>query len=468
MFFMKKKITNLVFLITICLALLTVPFKANAAERVQPTGDVITIVIDPGHGGNNQGTQSGHTIEKVMTMITAQAMYDELVKYDNVKVYMTHTDDKDYSLKERAEFAASVNADFLYSIHYNASENHTMYGTEVWISCETPFNAYGYQFGYQHLTSFAEKGLYVRGVKNRKDDKAGNDYYGIIREAAVLSVPTVIIEHCYVDEDRDADFIKNEEDFKAFGRADALSVARYFGLKSSALSVDYSENPVYLPPADPNTVVKSTLQDRTAPEVCNIELYECDYETGELTLTVSAADYDSTLTYYDYSIDNGKTWSRLETWPGSNTLTGEYSDTFRMNLKIPGGKRPSIIVRAYNISDLFKKSNVLYFDQTFAKQDALTATESFLPLYTEGENTSEGVTGTDSNESVTETQPVPHEHISVGTTTFLPTAAEVEENNSVGILIFLKFCLALVIVLFFIVLTTQVVNYQRRKNRRKK
>lgn len=427
---------------------------ACAAERVQPVDGEVVIVIDPGHGGTNQGTSSGHTIEKQMTMVTAQAMYDELVKYDNVKVYLTHTDDKDYSLKERAEYAAGVGADFLFSIHYNASENHTMFGSEVWISCETPYNAYGYQFGYLHLESMREKGLFVRGVKNRLDDKKQNDYYGIIREAAALSVPAVIIEHCYVDEERDAEYIEDENDWAEFGRADALSVAKYFGLKSTLLGVDYSEYASKLQPASADSVVPYTLQDNTYPEICEVELLECNYDTGEVSLTVRAADYDSPLIYYNYSIDGGQNWSRLETWPGCDTLTGDYTDTFQLNLTIPGGVRPNIIVMAYNLADLGKKSNVLSFDQTFSKRDD-GAAESAKSL------------GQDDRQTPA-TEPLEHPRTSVGTTTFMPVTAETQDDGMVDILTFLKFCLALVIILFIIVLTTQIVNYQRRKKRRQR
>lgn len=445
------------FLTALVLTLCLIPgsITAQAAERVQPVDGEVVIVIDPGHGGSNQGTSSGQVIEKQMTMVTAQAMYDELAKYDNVKVYLTHTDDRDYSLKERAEFAQSVGADFLFSIHYNASENHSMFGSEVWISCETPYNAYGYQFGYLHLESMMEKGLFVRGVKNRMDDQNQNDYYGVIREAAALSVPAVIIEHCYVDEERDAEYIKNENGWAEFGRADALSVARYFGLKSSLLGVDYSEYASKLQPASADSVVQYTLQDRTAPDICELQLTECDYDTGELSLTVQAADYDTPLIYYNYSTDNGQTWSRLESWPGCNTLTGEYTDTFQLNLTVPGGTRPGIILRAYNMADLYKSSNTVTFDQTFARRSANSEEDDG--------KTETGETG----KETAATQPVEHPRSSIGTTTFMPVSGEAtEEEDSVDILTFLKLCLALVIVLFLIVLTTQIVNYNRRKKRR--
>lgn len=458
--FVRKSVFMHILVFVLTAGIFLSGFIVRAEGRVQQVGDEIVIVIDPGHGGSNLGTQSGDTIEKEMTMVTAKAMFEELEKYDNVKVYMTHTDDRDYSLKERAEFAQSVGADFLFSIHYNASENHTMFGSEVWISCETPYNAYGYQFGYLHLESMMEKGLFVRGVKNRQN-KEGTDYYGIIREAAALSVPAVIIEHCYVDEERDAEYIRDESGWAEFGRADALSVAKYFGLKSSALGVDYSVDAPVLQPASADSVVQYTLQDQTAPDICEIELLECDYDTGELSLTVRAADYDTPLTYYNYSIDNGQTWSRLESWPGCNTLTGEYTDTFRLNLTIPGGVRPNIIVKAYNLADLDKKSNVLTFDQAFSGRGK-----------DDGSNT--GAPGNENmeapgDEATPATEPIEHSHTSVGTTTFMPVAGEAEENDdTVGVLTFLKFCLALVIVLFFIVLTAQIVNYQRRRKRRQR
>ena len=128
-------------------------------NRIQDLGEETVIVIDPGHGGENYGTiQNGH-LEKEMTLTTATAMYEELSKYDNVTVYMTRTDDVDMSLLERAEFAAAKEADFLFSIHYNASVHHNLYGSEVWIPAFAPFHSYGYQFGAVQMETMADMGL---------------------------------------------------------------------------------------------------------------------------------------------------------------------------------------------------------------------------------------------------------------------------------------------------------------------
>ena len=76
---------------------------AQAAPRAQETGERVVIVIDPGHGGDNEGTLEGPAQEKKMTMVTALAMYEELTKYDNVDVYLTHTDDVTMSLADRSD-----------------------------------------------------------------------------------------------------------------------------------------------------------------------------------------------------------------------------------------------------------------------------------------------------------------------------------------------------------------------------
>ncbi len=285
------------------LIILLLPGTVRAAPRLQDIkGEKLVIVIDPGHGGENRGTIENSHEEKQMTMTTALAMYEELVQYEDVEVYLTHTEDIDMTLKERAAFAKSVDADFLFSIHYNASANHELFGSEVWVSAFPPYNSYGYQFGCEFLTDMREFGLLVRGVKTRLGDK-GLDYYGIIRESVALDIPAVIIEHCHVDEARDAVYCENDEQLRQFGKMDAAAVARYFGLKSSSLGVDYSG--YQLADADASSVVPVTVVDATEPEICRVEFLDADYENYMLKVQVTAMDSDSPLLYYSYSTDRG-------------------------------------------------------------------------------------------------------------------------------------------------------------------
>ncbi len=420
--------------------------KAEAASRLQDTGDKLVIVIDPGHGGDNRGTIENNHEEKFMTMTTALAMYEELQRYDNVEVYLTRTEDVKLSLKERAEFAVSVDADFMFSIHYNASANHELYGSEVWVSSVAPYNGYGLQFGHEFLSEAREMGLLVRGVKTRLGDEG--DYYGIIRESVALNLPALIIEHCHVDNINDTDFCDTDEDLKAFGIADATAVAKYFGLSSSELNVDYSG--YALTEASATSLNSITKNDDTEPDVCQISLKQEDYEAETVTLEVTAADYDSPLMYYSYSLDGGKVFSERETWPGCDALAGTYTDTFTLDLKVPANVTAEIILRAYNSYDLYTESNLL------TRPKVVTD---------EKENASQG--GQDAADfskeppASSETKELP------GTTTFRPAMSENAEEQEVSFLSFLKLCLVFVAVLFVIVFVSQLFSYRKHKKRRR-
>lgn len=415
--------------------------RAQAADRLQELSERPVIVIDPGHGGDNRGTIEGNQDEKYMTMITAMAMYQELCQYDGVEVYLTRTDDMSVRIEDRAKFAESVNADFLFSIHYNASENHALFGSEIWVPHEAPFNAYGYQFGQLFLAAMREQGLFIRGIKTRLNDR-GTDYYGIIRESAALGIPAVILEHCHVDEAHDSAYCDSEEELIRFGKEDAAAVAKYLGLKSSALQVDYSD--YGLAEAEADFPVAATLRDDTPPDVCLLEFAGADYEAGELNLTVSAADYDSPLLYYDYSIDGGATYSSRFAWPGSDALCGSYEDTFTLNLAIPDGARPSVILRAYNLFDLFTASDPYDSLQSFG--DSKPAQAIQLPE---------------------ESEALPSRAEETDSAVPAMTGQVRTPPRQVSFLAFLEICLVVSVILFVILFVSQAITYRNRRKRRR-
>ena len=467
---MKKfSFCRLVALFATVFLLLCPSLEASAAKRLQDTGDKLVIVIDPGHGGENRGTLENNHEEKFMTMTTAKAMYDELKKYDDIEVYMTRTSDVDMELKERAEFAASVDADFLFSIHYNASANHELFGSEVWVSLVPPYNGYGLQFGYEFLTEMREMGLLVRGVKTRVGDKG--DYYGVIRESVELNIPALIIEHCHVDNANDEEYCDSDADLKAFGIADATAVAKYFGLKSSILQVDYSG--YSLIEASDTSLNSLTRRDDTKPDFCEISLQSADYDNYKLYIDVMAADYDSPLLYYDYSLDGGYTFSERKAWPGCDTLTGTYTDTFSLELDVPENTVPVVLLRAYNPYDLYAESNVLAGIKAFTSSSGPESSESQTGGKENGSlaavgNALTGIQSADGSSNPTDLQSVTEDKKLPGTTTFRPAVSQVvEEEEEVSFLSFLKLCLIFVVILFIAVLISQSVTYHKKKQRRR-
>lgn len=321
---------------------------SNSSDAAPEEDGNIVVVIDPGHGGENLGAEYGEYTEKDMTLVVAKAMKAELEQYEGITVYLTRTGDEDLSLEERCEYAAGVNADFLFCLHFNMSEYHTLFGAETWISAFGEQYSKGYAFADIEIGLLQEMGLYSRGIKTRLNDK-GEDYYGIIRHSTEQNMPCVLIEHCHLDQPNDQPFYDHKDKLEAFGRLDAEAVAKYFGLRSESLGKDFSGYQNLSVPVPTQTM----KPDSTEPDICMIELVNQNMENGEITISVSAADYDSGMLYYTYSYNGGMTFSELQRWPDKT------ADTFEFTLTVPSGMVPQILVNAYNGYDLYTTSNQL-------------------------------------------------------------------------------------------------------------
>ncbi len=92
-----------------------------------------TVVLDPGHGGANEGALCPHTgqHEKVYTLQIAQAAAEHL-RAAGVKVILTREDDRDLALADRVRLANDAGADVLVSIHLNSSPRAGPVGHETY------------------------------------------------------------------------------------------------------------------------------------------------------------------------------------------------------------------------------------------------------------------------------------------------------------------------------------------------
>lgn len=338
----RKIITGLTAALFLAVAVPFCTLAAPAEKNPQAAQDIV-VVIDPGHGGSNIGGQIPGVDEKNATLVTALAMKEELEKYEGITVYLTRYGDQELSLAERPRLAKAVNADFFFSIHYNKAVPNRLYGAEVWIPSLGENYAKGYACGDLILNELCDTyGLYRRGIKTKLNDK-GTDYYGVIKNATALGIPSMIIEHCHIDNEVDVPFFNSPEKLVLLGRLDATGVAKYFGLKSEVLGVDYSSVPKTVVAAPTSAV----SQDLTPPETADI--LTASKADGKIIATLQGSDSQSSILYYDYSLDGGLTWSILHKWDSAgiaNTVT------------IPADG-DSLTVRIYNQYDLASQSRTV-------------------------------------------------------------------------------------------------------------
>jgi N-acetylmuramoyl-L-alanine amidase len=94
---------------------------ANAAPPNAPPDSRPVVVIDPGHGGVDNGTQSGGEIpEKDVVLAFGLALRDRLEQTGKYRVVMTRADDTFIPLDDRVRIARNQSASLFVSIHADA------------------------------------------------------------------------------------------------------------------------------------------------------------------------------------------------------------------------------------------------------------------------------------------------------------------------------------------------------------
>ena len=93
---------------------------AATAPTQQKADGRPVVVIDPGHGGIDNGTQSSGESEKNLVLAFALALRDRLEKAGKYRVVMTRDDDTFIPLNDRTKIARNLKAALFVSIHADA------------------------------------------------------------------------------------------------------------------------------------------------------------------------------------------------------------------------------------------------------------------------------------------------------------------------------------------------------------
>ncbi|MBQ4479361.1 MAG: N-acetylmuramoyl-L-alanine amidase [Victivallales bacterium] len=108
-----------------------------------PKRAVKTIMLDPGHGGKDHGTEQGGTMEKDLNLLLAKRIRS-ILQRRGYTVLMTREKDVETTLQKRSELCAAKKPDLFISVHCNAHAGSTdINGIEVWIANPVGVPSYG-------------------------------------------------------------------------------------------------------------------------------------------------------------------------------------------------------------------------------------------------------------------------------------------------------------------------------------
>jgi len=187
-----------------------------------------TILLDPGHGGIDPGSKSfdGLTLEKDITLTYSLKIRTKLQNagYKVVMVRETNRECDKYATSDtaelscRAKMSAANNADIYISVHANAYQYASAYGTETFYSENNPKPSES-----KRLAMLIQQNIYPVMKTYDRGFKPAN-YYVL----KYNTVPAALLEIGFMTNTNDLTRMKNVTIQDQFATAVVTSVNRYF------------------------------------------------------------------------------------------------------------------------------------------------------------------------------------------------------------------------------------------------
>lgn len=202
---MKKTTTIIIVVIltiSISLGFSTILEENISASKTNNT-QIITFVIDAGHGGADSGAIgfSGNK-EKDINLQIALKLYEfilfsgynaVLIRNGDYEIYKDNETRNRSDLYNRLDLVNSINNSVLISIHQNHYDNAAEWGSQVWYSANTDLSKTIADEIQNSIINF------IQPNNDRKNKVSDSSYYLLFK----ASVPSVMVE---------CGFISNEEE----------------------------------------------------------------------------------------------------------------------------------------------------------------------------------------------------------------------------------------------------------------
>lgn len=198
--------------------------NSNTSTASGRNDGILTILVDAGHGGADNGTSSAEAgvYEKDLSLKVALKL-QSLLQNSGVNVIMTRTTDESWTGSSRKVFVEN-NAnvlDLVVCIHFN-SYNKTARGCEMLIPTSAQDSTMQSKaIAQAFLSEFLKLGVSNRGIKEQ------NLFMG--RAAVAAGVPIAYSEFCFIDNPDDYySFTSTDEQLQKIAQAMHTAIMGYY------------------------------------------------------------------------------------------------------------------------------------------------------------------------------------------------------------------------------------------------
>ncbi|MEO0835992.1 MAG: N-acetylmuramoyl-L-alanine amidase, partial [Cyanobacteria bacterium J06642_3] len=196
--------------------------EGKTINRQKPLEN-IEILLDPGHGGAEDGAKgpTGYP-EKEINLTLSKLVEAELTRL-GATVYLTREDDRDVSLKERMKMIDRLNPDLAISIHYNALPDSGDAENTQGIST----------FWYHTQAHAPAMFLHNYLVENLERADAGT-FWNNLALTRPHTAPTILLELGFMINPQEFEWITNEQEQQKLALTLAEGIKEWFATVGSA------------------------------------------------------------------------------------------------------------------------------------------------------------------------------------------------------------------------------------------
>ena len=202
------------------------------------------VVIDPGHGGVDEGCSRDDVMEKEINLELALLLADKLQEMGIDAVLTREDNGSQPSLEERVKFAKEQGADIFVSIHQNTCDEASASGVETWYSSRNADS--------RQLAQLVNTGTLDKTNARERGLMESEDLY-VIRET---SMPSCLIETGFLSNGEECEALRDPAYQEKVAAGIAWGIQYYFYPKTMYLTFDDG-------PSEENTAaVLDILKDR--------------------------------------------------------------------------------------------------------------------------------------------------------------------------------------------------------------
>ena len=229
-----------------CLTFIVAPDEGPSTEaKIQAAlNSLPTVVLDPGHGGKDEGATANGLVEKNLSLDVATRV-EKILKPFNFPVILTRRDDTFIPLEERANIANRLENAIFVSIHFNHAKDRISTGVETFyapakVLPEDPWTWVGFfnkpdappLDNGETLAGFIQASLVLRTDAVNRGIKSRELY--VVRHTRC---PAVLVEGGFINNPLEAALISNGEYRQRLASAIAEGIMSYQKTRPQAAPV---------------------------------------------------------------------------------------------------------------------------------------------------------------------------------------------------------------------------------------